>query len=496
LIALHDFKSQVLNPLLRGEQPTVDVPLVLFAAEIDQPLRYIFEADRWDEVIGAGHRLASAVSKVRTVLNADGYTANDLLHSDGSSLLALVHDRAVAARWVESIERAVASETDIVTVSTLIHPVTVRQLTGGLYGTPRSVVGVPGVSDYQERINRYYGLSSRSTVPREDAVAQRRHFGEVVALSRSLMLRARESRQIYPFYEALPFAERCDSCRTRPAERLLDGSPVCGVCLRKRRDGGSQRGSSVSNSISNSISNDQPAGLVWIEAVGLERLLEQQRTPAAYRRLHSEIEETLHLAIPGNTAVLASGGWSLIALPASEALEAATAALEAISLHYGLRLPVPFMAAVAIGSAPYQFRALRELTQQIAAQLRRTAASTGTPGTAEAATCLLDVRVLRTDVAFDRFRRPYTIDEARRLIAGISILSEGTLPDDLFPDLAEQIARGSAGVYYVFERSKLPQRDQQLLIRLERAWGAEGAPGPRFYAMLSDALALAKLESG
>jgi hypothetical protein len=184
LNSLHEFKTQILNPLLRGEQPPADVPLFLFAAEFDQPLSYIFESDRWDEVIGAGHRIASAASKVRTVLAADGYTANDLLHSDGGSLLALVHDRAVAARWVESIERAVATETDIVTVSTLIHPITIRQLTSGLYGTPRSVVGVPGVSDYQERINRYYGLSSRSTVPKEDAVAQRRHFGEVVALVR------------------------------------------------------------------------------------------------------------------------------------------------------------------------------------------------------------------------------------------------------------------------------------------------------------------------
>jgi hypothetical protein len=106
------------------------------------------------------------------------------------------------------------------------------------------------------------------------------------------------------------------------------------------------------------------------------------------------------------------------------------------------------------------------------------------------------VRVLRPDVAFDRFRRPYTIDEARRLIAGVAILGEGTLPDDLFPELAEQIIRGSAGVYYVFERSKLPERVQQLLKRLERAWGAEAAPGPRFYAMLSDALALARLDAG
>jgi hypothetical protein len=474
MISLNDFKAKILGPLLRGQAPGVDAEFILFAAELDQPLAYLFETNRYDEVSGAAQRLANAANRLRATLAKDGYSPDDLLHLDAGSVLALVHDEATAERWVEALERAVAHETDLVTVSTLIQPITTQQLVGGLYRAPRVVVGVPGVNDYQERINRYYGLDSPSTVPRDDSISQRRHFGEVVALARSLMIRAHESRQIVPFYEALPFAVRCASCQTRPAERLdRNNCPVCGVCLRKRHE-------------SSAAPLDHPA-LLWLEAVGLDRLLEQQRTVGAYRRVYHEIGEVLDVAVPGRTGALnlaASGGFLLLALPAESALEAATEALEAIALHYNLRPPLPFVAAVAIGRQPDQFRALNNLIQQIASSLRRAA---------ESDRCVLDVQVMEPTTAFDRFRRPYTVDEARRLNAGITILRNEAIPIGAFADLPEQAARGNAGLYYTFERSNLSGSAQVALGRLERAWDIGSAPGPRFFAMLTDALALARV---
>jgi hypothetical protein len=473
--SLRDFKANILGPLLRGEPVAPDIPLTLFAAALDDPLGYVFESDRWDEIAGAARRLAKAGDSLRAVLEADGYSADDLLHLDGCSVLALAHDQTLVEQWTEAIERAVAAETDLVTVSTLVYPVTTQQITAGLYGTPRLVLGVPGVNDYQERINRYYGLSSPSTIPKDEAILQRRHFGEVVALVNGLLARARESRQIVPFYESLAFAERCASCRVRPAEQIeeSEGLPICGVCLRKRAAAPGGR-------------LDQ-AGLVWLEAVGLDRFLEQQRSPGSYRHLRREIGETLHAAIPGRrkTTLLASGGgWLVLALPAPAALEAATEALEAISLHYGLQPPAAFAAAVALGTEPGRFRALFDLVQRSVANLKRSVEGTG---------CLLDVRRLQPDQPFDRLRKPYTIDEARRLLAGVAILRETDWPDDLLADLPEQLARGSAGLYTVFERSRLPEVNQQILKRLEQAWEAGVAPGPRFHTLLSDALALARL---
>lgn len=473
MAALQDFKQNILAPLLRGEQLSVDTPVTLFAAELEHPLDYIFESERWDELSGATRRVARAGDKLRSILAADGYGASELLHNTPGSIFALCHDEAMAKRWAESIERAVAQETDIMTVSTVVHRLTAAQLTRGLYRAPRSVIGVPGVNDYQERINRYYGLASPSTVPSNDAVAQRRHFGEVVALLHGLMLRAKESRQILPFYEALPFAERCASCGMRPAERLdNDDKPVCGVCLGKRSD-----------AIKPAL---QQVGIIWLEAVGLLQLLEQQRTPSSYQRLCSELNETLHTAIPtrlGVTVLTAENGCMALIAPANNALEGATSALEAITMHYNLKAPTAFAAAVALSVAPGKIRALSGLAQETAAHMKRSV---------EGTTSVLDVRLL--DQPFDRFRKSYSLDEARQLIVGVSILREAKLSGDLFPELAAQAARGSAGLYYTFERSKLPQDAQQAMQRLERAWDM-GAAGPRFYSLLSAALALAKIKS-
>src|SRR5579859_3425683 len=210
-INLNDFKSKVLGPLLRGETPEGDETLALFAVEVDHALDYVFETAHWDEITGAARKLARAGDKLRAILSADGYSAADLLHSTPGSILALCHDPALAKRWAEAAERAFAQETEIVTVSSVARTLTTRQILGGLYSSPRTVIGVPGVSDYQERINRYYGLASPSTVPTPDTVAERRHFGEIIALLHSLIRAARDSRRVLPFYEALPFAERCAS---------------------------------------------------------------------------------------------------------------------------------------------------------------------------------------------------------------------------------------------------------------------------------------------
>lgn len=471
MTSLQDFKRTILGPLLRGEPPTADSPVTLFAAELEHPLDYIFESERWDEVSGASRRVARAADKLRSILANDGYAASDLLHNSAGNVLALCHDEALAHRWVEAVERAIAQETDVVTVATVVRTLSVAQITGGLYRAPRSVIGVPGVNDYQERINRYYGLASPSTVPGADAIAQRRHFGEVVALLHGLLLRAKESRQILPFYEALPFAERCASCRMRPAERLdSDNAPVCGVCLRKRSEAQSPKLDKV--------------GVIWLEAVGLPQLLEQQRRPASYQRLCSELNETLRTALPsrhGAVVLTANNGSMAFIAPAANALEAATSALEAITLHYNMKAPTAFAASVALGTGHY--RTLNDLAQETAMDIRRSI---------EGSTSVLDVRL--AGQPFDRFRKPYSLDEARQLIVGVSILREARLSANLFPDLAVQSTRGSAGLYYTFERSKLPQNDQQTLQRLERAWDMGATPGPRFFSMLSTALTLAQIK--
>jgi hypothetical protein len=413
---------------------------------------------------------------VRSGFSSDGFTTNELLHSTGVEFLAACPDDATARRWCEAIERAVASETDLVTVSSAIQPFTYAQLIGGLYRAPRVVIGVPGMTDYQERINRYYGLESPSTVPKDDAVLERRHFGEVITLMDNLLQRSREARQIVPFYDSLPFSVRCASCGKRPAESIdSNDHPCCGVCQRKRNNG----------QINNAM--DQ-IGFVTLEFVGFDRLRTQQRTISNYRRLCLELTDVLRRAVDPKenkqslVTILSDGlGWIMIAVPVSSALETATTALERIGAHYGLKLPASVSAVVILAPTMAESRAAYTLSQQTLAHMRRMS---------ESPTCSLDVRL--TGQPFDRFRKPYTLDESRQLISGIKFLREIKLPATAFAELPEQIARGSAGLYYTFESAKLGNLYKQSLQRLEREWDVGASPGPRYFSMFAAALAVAR----
>ena len=74
------------------------------------------------------------------------------------------------------------------------------------------------------------------------------------------------------------------------------------------------------------------------------------------------------------------------------------------------------------------------------------------------------------------------------------MLRDANLGDDPFPELPEQMARGAAGLYYTLQRSSFSKSAQQSLQQLERTWEVGAAPGPRYFAMLSATLLLARQE--
>src|SRR5258706_6565972 len=126
MLSFQEFKTNLLLPLLNQDYLALgrlaDTPLTLFAAQLDRPLDTLFESGGWREVSGASHQLTRAGEKMAAILAMDGYAADGVLHLDPGSVWALVHDPKMAERWVQAIDRAVAIETAIVTVSTVMHP--------------------------------------------------------------------------------------------------------------------------------------------------------------------------------------------------------------------------------------------------------------------------------------------------------------------------------------------------------------------------------------
>src|SRR5262245_59203021 len=88
--------------LTDNNPPANDAPLRLCCAELDAPLRYIFESDgergaesnSWIEAIGAGKQVAALPNKMRSALPPGSV----ILHADSRQFTALVSD-AVDSGW-------------------------------------------------------------------------------------------------------------------------------------------------------------------------------------------------------------------------------------------------------------------------------------------------------------------------------------------------------------------------------------------------------------
>jgi len=444
------------NDILRSESPiATDEPLLLFAAEVDDPLHYLFETGGWRETYGASRQLSTLEDKFRAALVASGVMP-DVLHADSGRIMTLLPANTDAAALLKRIARIPPELTGKLTVSAMTHRLTVRQLLSGPYRAPVGVIGIPGVTSYQARINRYFGLDSQSSVPTLDAVAARHHFGEVIALSRQLIGHERESRVIVPFYECLPFAERCAACHTRPAERLIQYQAICGICWRKRQA-----------AIDAPPILDQVRALIALRVPNMDRLLEAQRPPAAYRRMAATLTGALRRAASGSggLAVWQSADCAWVAAPVDTALDVAQRAALTFAALTREVIREPLHIGVCAGYAA---------PEHLAQGARAALAETFRDG---------DPIALATGGHITR----YAPDDLDRLQRGIHALATAQSALTPFADLATHITQQTASMYYVYGRARMTDDQRRPLDAIEGEWGKNT---PRFYRALNDMIGL------
>ena len=163
----------------------------------------------------------------------------------------------------------------------------VDQLFHGLYSAPTRVIGIPGMTDHQQRINRYYGVENPSTLPTAERVAARRCFAEALSLVLADRQRAADNRLIFPFVECLPLCVQCAICAMRPAEvsGKRDEEPLCAICATRRQQSDARQ----------PIPTRQ--ALIAVSTPAVERHLLNQPTPAAYQQASAQIDQTWVQAI-------------------------------------------------------------------------------------------------------------------------------------------------------------------------------------------------------
>ncbi len=472
-----------LAALLAEKAPLSNLPLVLCDAELDTPLGYIFESDgaeSWIEAVGAGKQLATLPGKLSAALPTGSVT----LQSDTGRLVALVPDSGELA-WTTRLAQIPPHTTGVTTLSVGVMRLTSRQVFGGLYHAPENVIGIPGMTVHQARVNRYYHVESPSTVPPADRVAARRHFGEAIRLVRHLAKRAHEERALVPFYECLPVVERCISCRTRPAEPGLPDKALCGICRRKHEAAG-KRG------------NARWTAVITIRLPHTNKLLLEQRTPGSYQRMATTITEAWRYAVfeakkrsVSLETLWQSSGTAWLIAPAAEALAAVQALCTALAAAH---LP-PNMAAVCVGIALGECgaRTLYRVAEMAMADALSDMAKSGS-ASAIRLRLVNESSVYQPGASGDDLR--YSLEALGRLNTAAHNLATRHFPLDAFSELPDILARqtAQAALYFEHTRARLDERAQRLLDPLlsefSAAWGAGTA---RYFHAIADVFGLQAL---
>jgi len=417
-----------------------DAPLTLQLLTFDHVRAYFTEVDRWGALHGAARQIEQLHARIERRIRFDSVPS--LIAQPGRYLLAF-EDAAQADRFRGEIAREAAALTGSLQVNCAQLTLEASALFDGLLPIPARVVGIPGVTPYQARINRYYGLANAGTVPTAEQARARRHFGQVYA--RLLDQLEATSAGIAPFYECLPFAERCSACRERPTSAFVNGEPRCPVCELRERTGASM-------------------AILAITLPGSERALIKQTSSAAFARVAAAIDTVTApvLANPGALRLHDAYETRLIATPKRGLLDLIAKLPDAVRLPSGDETRV-------IVSAAYGPAAPRTLIEM-----------------AERGHHKLSPDRIGIASSPDSFGT-YSAESLEWLRATVERLRGANLPPAAFANLPEQLARGTAALYTTYERLRLAPLMLRALDATEAQWGRESA---RFYRALADALAL------
>lgn len=207
-----EWRQDVLLPLLKQSPDTKPSPelerllerdpthmdLALLAADTDRTQDYVFESARLPEIRGASRHLDDLNHALEGIVTQRG---GHVIYASGGGLLAFVPTDIAELLAVE-IEQVYPQETTVATITADWRAI-----------TPQMVVK---------------GYPANSEVP----------FSALAKWAATWLRRRKENHTTAPFIEALPYMERCRSCRTRPANPSYLARypewPLCDVCYGKR----------------------------------------------------------------------------------------------------------------------------------------------------------------------------------------------------------------------------------------------------------------------
>jgi len=466
-----------------GSLPIVlpaETRLTLIAVRLDDPLAYVFESADWRSAIGAAKQVQALGTRLSAALPAGSLVLSGV--GDQSCWIALASE--LPPDWANIAQLATES-TGLLTAIVVGLSLTARQVFQGLYRAPTALIGIPGMATHQARVNAYYGVVGGTTTPDAASIADRRHFGEALALLDQLIDRAHADRDTFPFIECLPVVIRCPICRTRPVEIAGESNTLCAICQRKRSAAGVVPAAGQALAV---IS----ARAIGVDGTPVEAILRQSTTPAAYLRLSrllssawAAIDAEADRALPAIPIWRTSGeSWWIV--PLAQALTFASAIAKKFTAavgHWPDEVP-RLTVQIGVGcDRPGQVGAAHTYQAVIAALHRLNRSPDRLPRKPAIA--------IESGWAITDHRPRYTPDMAAQLQSAVQQLHQRQFPAAQFADLPEQVARHTANLYYDARRAGLEERARQVLdsvaVEYASTWGAQT---DSFFAALCDTFGL------
>lgn len=194
----------------------------LLSADTDRTLDYVFESARLPEIRGASTILLelNESESLALIQNLDD-TAQKIYASGGSLLYEVAADKAPQIQ--QALEALYPRETGVATI-TCVYRLLPGPADQGVPQAPIDDAAQEELSDFQrQRL--------------EHADKDLGCFGAWVRLLGQDLRRRKQEKRYAPFVEAMPHAERCQSCRIRPAAAVFphyeEAMALCAECRQK-----------------------------------------------------------------------------------------------------------------------------------------------------------------------------------------------------------------------------------------------------------------------
>jgi hypothetical protein len=551
----------------------------LLSADADRVQEYVLESAKLPEIRGGSFlqaRLNDQEEKDKPIKELVQRLDDsvEIIYAGGGSVLAEV-DAGQAEAIQSAIERLYPEKTGVATTTCVFQPVpgNVEEGYPGLLSLEAINLALKGGDEYWRwRIFTQYGYTPEDLEKEQpdeldaNRYAAAHNFGEWVRLLGVRLRRRKQEKDHIPFVEAPSHAERCQSCRIRPATTLYahygDSIPRCAECAKKNQNserflwrdkfderlrewhpqlageyfavaeqGTVPRDISVIASACNPRNRNKRdyVAFIYADGDGVGSFVESRRTRDEYQKMSQDLRDAIWYAVtfalahnlaiqtldnpmtPDETEeqrrrptqpfeiITVGGDDVMLIVPAHAALETTRDMAKKFNEYLekenirGEDRPLTLSAGVVIAPKHMPVRLMRDFAREL---LKKGAK----PCAKEAQCAALDFQVFTSTAIYGTsvmslrgrspylishrgkqtpvlrkedlslLHRPYTLDEADRLLDALNALDKVDFPTSQLHGLASALERGRrwSTLYYLYQRARMGKKYRAVFDALER----------------------------